>query len=70
MLFKNNNTVRERGWGWEMALLQTSEKSAKTKMALIELKPTFRLILELFLKKNVQFLGNWREERFSSHLSI
>ena len=26
---KNNNTVRERGWGWEMQLLQTSEKSAK-----------------------------------------
>ena len=47
---KKNNTLPERGWGWEIALLQTSEKSAKTKMTLIEFKPTFRSILELFLK--------------------
>ena len=69
-VFKNNNTVRERGWGWEMPLLQTSEKSARTKMTLIELKPTFRLILELFLGISGQFLRKWREERFSSHFSI
>ena len=29
LFLKNNNTVGGRGWGWEIALLQTSEKSAK-----------------------------------------
>ena len=70
VFFKNNNTVRERGWGWEMALLQTSEKSARTKMMLTELKPTLRSMWELFLEISGQFLRNWREERFSSHFSI
>ena len=60
VFFKTNNTVRERGWGWEMALLQTSEKSAKTKMTLIEFKPTFRSILELFLEISGQFRENGR----------
>ena len=55
VFFKNNNTLPERGWGWKIALLQTSEKSAKTKMTLIELKPTFRPVLELFLENSGQF---------------
>ena len=48
MFFENNNTVRERGWVWEMALSQRIQKSAKAKMTLTEFKPTFRLIWELF----------------------
>ena len=46
--FENNNTLRERGWGWEIALSQKIQKSAKAKMTLTEFKPTFRPILELF----------------------
>ena len=40
---------RNQGWGWEMQLLRSSRKSARTKMTLTELKPTLRSILELFL---------------------
>ena len=47
-VFENNNTVRERGWVWEMALSQRIQKSAKAKMMLTDLKPTFRLISKLF----------------------
>ena len=47
-LFRNNNTIRERGWGWEMALSQKIQKHAKWKMTLTEFKPTFRLFLKLF----------------------
>ena len=46
--FENNNTIRERGRVWEMALSQKIQKSAKTKMTLTEFKPTLRLILKLF----------------------
>ena len=46
--FENNNTIRERGRVWEMALSQRIQKSAKAKMTLTEFKPTFRLILTLF----------------------
>ena len=53
VFFKDKDTFRERGWGWEMALLRSSQKSASTKMTLTDLKPTLRSILELFL----DFLG-------------
>ena len=50
VFFKDHSTFRGRGRGWEMALLRSSQKSARAKMTLTELKPTLRSILELFLE--------------------
>ena len=58
--FENNNTLRERGWVWEMALSQKIKKSAKAKMTLTEFKPTFRPIWDLFSKALGRGLGGYR----------
>ena len=53
--FENNNTLRERGWVWEIAISQKIQKSAKTKMTLTEFKPTLPLILESSLEVSGKF---------------
>ena len=71
VFFKNKSTVGGWGWGWEIALLRTSEKSAKWKMMLTDFKPTFRPILELFSVTLGRFsLEGGLSRRLSNPLSI
>ena len=50
VFFKDKDTFRERGRGWEMSFLRSYQKSASTEMTLTELTPTLRSILELFFE--------------------